>query len=327
MKFIIPIILFSLFFTHCGNNENERQNDNTSHVSENQNNTTLKKVVKFTVKTKDVVEVGEIVQLKFELNAEADNFSSLDFKGINLISGPVTSSSSSFQYINGRASRIHTSYYTYSISFSKPGTYKIKPAQVIVDRVTYKTDTIIIKVISGKLKIENNNQDCSKMNKDVNVDYSYVNEAEGFSIPFNKDWSIIMENNKAVVVALTDKPQVAIFSIIKAQHKYKLPSSHNLTDKMINDLLIKAALNVTSKTISKIYIRNIKALQVEFDYVVNNMGTSQSMKGLIYMIEKGFFTYMFMLNCQPQMEMCYFPFIKKSMSNAYFEQEWYGKNN
>lgn len=170
-------------------------------------------------------------------------------------------------------------------------------------------------------------QDCSKIKVNVDSDYSYYNENEGISLPFNSDWSIIIEDKQAIIVALTEKSQSGFASIIKIQHATKLESAHELSDLMIDNFFIKAAVKIKSKTLTKTYIRNIKALQIEFDYDVNNLDETIPMKGLAFMIEKGYFTYMFMFNCQPHMKKCYFPLFNNIMKNSFFEPDWFGKNN
>jgi hypothetical protein len=170
-------------------------------------------------------------------------------------------------------------------------------------------------------------QDCSQLNTRVNNDYSYSNDTEGLALPFNDEWSIILENKQAIIVALAEKNQLGFASIVKSRNGYKIDSAYDISDKMVDDLFLKAAVDIEYKVVTKTYVRNIKALQVEFDYDVRNINEIVKVKGLAYFIVKDYDTYIFMFNCQPTMRKCFFPFYKEIMKNAWFEPEWFGKNN
>ena len=56
------------------------------------------------VSSKSQVMVGERFQVVFEANAEGKNFQAPSFDGFTVVGGPFTSTSSSFQMINGSMS-------------------------------------------------------------------------------------------------------------------------------------------------------------------------------------------------------------------------------
>lgn len=183
---------------------------------------------------------------------------------------------------------------------------------------------LIIILIIGKTAYS---QDCGQINTIVNSDYSYSNDKEGLALPFNDEWSIILENKQAIIVALAEKNQLGFASIVKNRNGYKIASAYDISEKMVDDLFLKAAVEIDDKVVTKTYVRNIKALQVEFDYNVRNINEIVKVKGLAYLIVKDYYTYIFMFNCQPTMKKCFFPFYKEIMKNAWFEPEWFGKNN
>jgi len=169
-KLIIPIILVSFLLAQCENEDSSINSETeTNQTSVNKSNKKHKKDIKFTASTENVAEAGEIFQIKFEINAEADNFNPPDFEGIDVISGPSTSSFSSTQIINGKISRNITNSYTYSISCPEPGTYKIKPAKVTVDGNTYTTDTLTVKIIGEQQKTKNNTQNINHKKPKINT--------------------------------------------------------------------------------------------------------------------------------------------------------------
>lgn len=164
----MPVILFAFFIGQCKNEESPEQDNTKTHTFVNQKNKTPNKGVKFTAKTENIVEVGEIFQVKFEVNAEAEKFNPPEFEGFDIISGPSRSSFSSIQIINGKTSQKVTNSYTYSISCPNSGTAVIKSAKVIVDGVTYKTDTLKIKIIDSQQKKQNAEKNSSKSKK-INI--------------------------------------------------------------------------------------------------------------------------------------------------------------
>ena len=90
------------------------------------------------VSAKKQVVVGEKFQVAFELNAEGKNFKAPSFEGFNVVGGPFTSSSSSFQMINGSMSHSVVNTYTFALQAYKEGDFHIGSASVTVkgDKVT-----------------------------------------------------------------------------------------------------------------------------------------------------------------------------------------------
>lgn len=100
------------------------------------------------VSTKKQVVVGEKFQVVFELNADGSNFKAPSFEDFNVVGGPFTSSSSSFQVINGSMSQSHTNTYTMALQAYKEGEFTIGSASVTVkgDKVT--SNPFSIKVVA-----------------------------------------------------------------------------------------------------------------------------------------------------------------------------------
>lgn len=97
--------------------------------------------------SKKQVVVGEKFQVVYELNAEGKNFKAPSFDGFNVVGGPFTSSSSSFQMINGSMSHSVTNTYTFALQAYKEGEFHIGSASVTVkgDKVT--SNALDIKVL------------------------------------------------------------------------------------------------------------------------------------------------------------------------------------
>ena len=105
--------------------------------------------IQFVASAPRVVEVGEQFEITFTVNAQPSGFRPPEFKGLNLLGGPSTSSSSSVQFINGKVTQNTTFSYTYYFSANNPGTYTFDPAKATVDGKSYVSNSITIEV-AGK---------------------------------------------------------------------------------------------------------------------------------------------------------------------------------
>ena len=100
--------------------------------------------------------VGEQILIKYTVNAKAKDFKSPNFQGLRILSGPNSSSSSSYSFVNGESKSEITTTYSYYVSASKEGNYTISSASVNANKKTISSNPLTIKVVKGK-KQENNN--------------------------------------------------------------------------------------------------------------------------------------------------------------------------
>lgn len=105
--------------------------------------------IHFTASAPEEVSVGQQFQIIFQINANGKGFSAPDFKGLTVLSGPNTSSSSSFQFINGRMSQSQTLTFSYIVMAEKPGTIYIEPATINVKGQQYRSNKLQIDVVKG----------------------------------------------------------------------------------------------------------------------------------------------------------------------------------
>ena len=106
------------------------------------------KEVTFTARARQQVLVGQQFQILFEVNANGRNFTPpADFGGLEILSGPNTSSSSSIQFINGKMSQSYTMTYSYIVMATRPGAITIGPATVKVRGKRYASSTLEINVL------------------------------------------------------------------------------------------------------------------------------------------------------------------------------------
>lgn len=123
--------------------------------------------VTFRASTKSLVEVGEQFRVVFEVNAEGSDFSGPDFKGFSVLTGPMVSTSSSIQIVNGKMDRTFSQTYTYIIAASSVGDFTIESAGVTVDGKKYNSNRVTVKVgaASSKPQGSNNNPSSSTQNQ------------------------------------------------------------------------------------------------------------------------------------------------------------------
>jgi len=122
--------------------------------------------VRFVGSAKSEVRVGERFRVIYEVNQDANNFSSPNFGSLQVLSGPSTSSNSNIQYVNGKMTRSYSLTYTYVVQATKEGDIVIGPAKVTVDRKRVLSNKINIKVVAGSAK-QNTNADTRQSNTGI----------------------------------------------------------------------------------------------------------------------------------------------------------------
>jgi hypothetical protein len=105
--------------------------------------------IEFNAAAKPVVSVGEVFNLTFTINAQGMNFKGPSINDFSILSGPNTSTTSSIRSINGRTSMSIIYTYGYLIQATREGTFTIPPATVIVDRKSYQSNSLTVKVVKG----------------------------------------------------------------------------------------------------------------------------------------------------------------------------------
>ncbi len=105
--------------------------------------------IRFTGSAKNVVSVGERFRVTYEINNESSSFQSPDFKTLQVLSGPSTSTNSSIQYVNGRMTQSYSNTFTFIVQATEEGDVVIGPASITVGKTRINSNTIKIKVVKG----------------------------------------------------------------------------------------------------------------------------------------------------------------------------------
>lgn len=129
--------------------------------------------VNFIAKAPKAVEMGEVFQITYEVNANGKNFIGPNFTNFEILGGPYVSSSSSTQIINGSMTSTRSLGYTYQIRALKVGNFKLSPAQITVKGKTIKSSSPNIQVVQGA----NNNGSNPSSQNNINQDDNSNNNA------------------------------------------------------------------------------------------------------------------------------------------------------
>ncbi len=114
------------------------------------------KKVTFTANARQQVLVGQQFQILFEVNANGRDFTPpADFGGLEILSGPNTSSSSSIQFVNGKMSQAYSMTLSYIVMATKPGIITIGPATIRVKGKHHTSNSLKINVLKFSSSAKN----------------------------------------------------------------------------------------------------------------------------------------------------------------------------
>ena len=105
--------------------------------------------VSFEASSPLTVSVGEAFRVEFSLNASPDDdtFKAPLFEGFDVLAGPVLSTGSSVQIVNGSMTRSVSVTYTFVLLPQAAGNVTIGAAEVAVDGTVYRTDPLPVEIV------------------------------------------------------------------------------------------------------------------------------------------------------------------------------------
>lgn len=153
--------------------------------------------VQFVAKAPDIVRVGEQFVLSYTADQKVSDFKYPDMEGFTILSGPNTSTSSNFQFINGKQQRSTSITYTFYLRANAAGAYTIKPATITFEKKTYASNAVQVQVV------QQNNQQNQQSNQQNQQQSQQNQQSRGSTYnntPINKnDLFITSEVNKREV--------------------------------------------------------------------------------------------------------------------------------
>ena len=93
--------------------------------------------------------VGEQIFVQYTINDKGNNFTSPNFNGLQVLSGPNPSTQSSYSFINGKSESTITTTYSYYIKASEEGEYIISPASIKVKGKEISSSSLNLKVLKS----------------------------------------------------------------------------------------------------------------------------------------------------------------------------------
>ena len=121
--------------------------------------------VEFKVSAPRQVDLGERFRLTYKINADVDDFTSPQFVGFRVLSGPSRGQNSSIQIINGKVNQSVSISYSYVLVASQEGEMTIPSAKIKVDGKVYKSAVRKIIVGASNHQAPSNNGKSSSQNK------------------------------------------------------------------------------------------------------------------------------------------------------------------
>lgn len=100
------------------------------------------------VSAKRQVSVGEQFRVAFEVNADGKRFTAPSFENFTVVGGPINSTSSSVQIVNGSMSHTVTNTYSFVLRAEKEGDFTIGSASLVVNGNTIKSEPYQISVVA-----------------------------------------------------------------------------------------------------------------------------------------------------------------------------------
>lgn len=108
----------------------------------------------FTVDAPAVVSTDEIFRVVFTATYESgkiSDFTPPSFEGFEVLAGPVQSTSTNYQNINGQSSTTHTRSYTYTVRVVQEGKVTVPSASIKIGKDTYTTDPKTVEAVKGQV--------------------------------------------------------------------------------------------------------------------------------------------------------------------------------
>ena len=150
--------------------------------------------VRVTAQAPGVVAVGEQFQLQYTVNSQSAGQPRLGaIAGFDVLYGPATSTSYSFQSINGRQSQNSTTTFSYTLMAKKKGTFTLPSITLSVEGRQYRSNAVSVKVVAGSGGSQQSNA-----RQQVSANPSPVRENNSGRLT-NKDLFIAVTANKSQV--------------------------------------------------------------------------------------------------------------------------------
>jgi len=184
--------------------------------------------VVFNASAPGVVELGQQFRLIYSVNAKPTNFSAPAVDGFSVLAGPQTSQSSNVSIINGKVTQNYELRYTYIFQANKEGKFTIPPAEVVVDKKTYKSNPVSIEVIKGAPQQQRSTNQAGINQANQTANKSKVSGSDLYIKTFVTKQTVHREEHLVVTIKLFSK-----FTVTRIENA-KLPSFQGFITEDLN---------------------------------------------------------------------------------------------
>ncbi len=176
--------------------------------------------VRFEMTAPNVVSTGEQFRLSFTLNERGTDLKLPDLSAFDVLMGPSTSQSSSFQMINGQTTQTVSFSYIYILRAKTEGTYTIRPASITVNGKVYDSNELQIEVVKGQAKSQSQSSGSNTQQSQQDVPSAQLTKDDLF-VKVDLDKSNVYKGQQAIAtVKIYVSPNVPITNF----EDVKLPS-------------------------------------------------------------------------------------------------------
>ena len=111
----------------------------------------------FGISAPKVVAVDEMFTVVFTATGKVKEFNAPDMQDFHILAGPMSSTSSSTQIVNGKVTHSYEISYTYTLQPKSKGNFVIPSASVVMNKKTYKSEPFSVEVVAQQQQSSSGN--------------------------------------------------------------------------------------------------------------------------------------------------------------------------
>lgn len=131
--------------------------------------TSLLSAQSLVVEAPKVVEIGEPFQIVYTVNSEPSKFINPDFGKLEVLAGPLKSTISSTQIINGKRSQSFQINYTFTLLANSEGKFNVSQAEVVVGSKSIQSKSVTVEVVKSSANSKESSSD-TKVSRTISED-------------------------------------------------------------------------------------------------------------------------------------------------------------
>lgn len=167
--------------------------------------------VTFEASAPSAIVIGNRISLVYTANHKVENLRIPELKDFDILTGPMTSTSRSISFINGKRSSNTEYKFTYLLIANKVGTFTINPATAEVDGKKMSSNSLKIKVLPK----DDSSQNSIKSNSSTNNSSSNISGSQVFVRAIPSKTTVYEQEPISVVYKLYTRVNISGFENVK----------------------------------------------------------------------------------------------------------------